>query len=219
MGSRLYLKLVQKRRACRLCPDLANPATVDGGRFDTTEHIGPWSRWQGNLSPKLLVVGQEWADQKTFRRCQGRDDAHNRTNATLLTLIRSIGVAIDPDHDGGQAPVFLTNAVLCLKDGTMQAPVKERWFVNCSPFLKATIDLLKPRVVVSLGWYAYESIRRLYSLEPRPLREAVDEQRPYRLADGVDYFAMYHCGAWVLNRTRPLTAQIRDWERIRRSLV
>src|SRR5688500_3826151 len=94
-----YRRLVLERKAWRLCgPDLGNPAEVAGGRFDEEEHIGPWSRWQGDLQPRLLVIGQDWADRQTFEGCQGRDSASNRTNATLLTLIGSVGISIDPDR-------------------------------------------------------------------------------------------------------------------------
>jgi hypothetical protein len=212
-----YRELIRKRRACALCPDLMNPSAVEGGRFDSEDHIGPWSRWQGHLFPQLLVVGQEWADRETYRQCRGLDDARNTTNRNLLALIRSVGIRIDPDRDGAEAPVFLTNAVLCLKGGGMQAAVKQRWVSNCSPFLKSTIEMLKPHVVVSLGQYAYDSIRGMYGLPLLSLRQAVEQPAPFTLPGGSRYFAMYHCGAWGM-RARPQKAQFQDWQRVNAAL-
>lgn len=55
-----YAELVAARKGCRLCSaiGLTNPCLVDGGRFDS-EHIGPWSRWQGSLAADLMIVGQD----------------------------------------------------------------------------------------------------------------------------------------------------------------
>ena len=159
-----YRALVKARKECGACsPDLKNPAGIEAGAFDS-DHIGPWSRWQGNLNATLLVIGQDWADKKTFLGCKGLDDARNPTNKILIRLLASVGIKIDPDNDGGREPVFLTNAILCLKDGSqggMQAAVKPEWFRNCGErFLKPTIALIHPRVVVTLGEHAYRSVQK-----------------------------------------------------------
>src|SRR4051812_8088117 len=64
-----YLDLVKRGRTCGLCRELTNPAMIEAGRFDAQDHVGSWSRWEGNLSPNLVIVGQEWADQTTFCKC------------------------------------------------------------------------------------------------------------------------------------------------------
>lgn len=112
-----YRALVKARKECGACsPDLKNPAEIEAGAFDS-DHIGPWSRWQGNLNATLLVIGQDWADKEAFLGCKGLDDARNPTNKVLIRLLASVGIKIDPDNDGGRGSVFLTNAILCLKEG------------------------------------------------------------------------------------------------------
>jgi hypothetical protein len=53
----------------------------------------------------------------------------------------------------------------------------------------------------------------------KALRKAVDAPEGIRLA-GSDHlcFAMYHCGARILNIHRPLERQLRDWERVGRAI-
>jgi uracil-DNA glycosylase len=69
----------------------------------------------------------------------------------------------------------MTNAVLCLKHGGMQAKVRPEWFENCgSRFLRPTIDLIAPKVVVSLSESAYRAITAAYGVPPIPFRKAVD---------------------------------------------
>ncbi|MBK7189535.1 MAG: hypothetical protein IPH86_12830 [bacterium] len=115
-----YRDLVTARKACRLCHGLRNPAEVDDGCLDS-DHVGPWSRWQGNLEAPLLVVGQDWGDERYLRKYGGVEGPGNRTNRTLVKLFGTIGIDIgEPGDLRGEDVVFFTNAILCLKEGGLQ---------------------------------------------------------------------------------------------------
>lgn len=212
-----YSQLVRARKACRDCHALVNPSVCEGG--PDSDQIGPWSLWQGNLNAHLLVVGQDWGDTAYFSQHEGRDEAEkSRTNKTLIELLKHIGISIPQPspEDSGQGTLFFTNAVLCLKCGGMQARVQREWFENCGPkFLKPTIDLVRPRVVLSLGARAYSSLVKLYGLQRVRFRGAVETEEGFRLQGGMRLFPMYHCGARVLTTHRRYEQQMRDWEKVR----
>lgn len=212
-----YTALVRARKACRTCPALVNPAACDGGVYDS-DQIGPWSLWQGNLNTELVIVGQDWGDTRYFLMSNGRGSAHNPTNETLAKLLRSIGIDITAPNseDGRSGRCFFTNAVLCLKQGGLQAKVKPKWFMNCgSRFLRPTIDLIAPKAVVSLGEWAYRGIMAAYGVPLIAVRSAVERPDGFLLAGGTPHFPMYHCGARILNTHRPMERQLKDWERVR----
>src|SRR5262249_47413413 len=118
-------------------------------------------------------------------------------------------------HSSGRGALFFTNAILCLKGGGAQSSVQREWFQNCGVrFLRPLIDLVRPMVVVSLGERAYTAVLNSYGLTPAPFRAAVETVEPVQLSDGIVAFAIYHCGARILNTRRPLEAQITDWKRI-----
>lgn len=215
-----YAALVRARQACRTCQGLINPAECGGGIHDS-DQIGPWTLGQGNLRAELLVVGQDWGDTRYFTKNSGRESPRNPTNETLVKLLRSIGIEIagpSPDDAGG-GTVFFTNAVLCLKDGGLQAKVKPDWFKNCGArFLRRTIDLVAPKVVVALGDQAFKAIATAYELPRIKFREAVERSVGFNLAENVSCFPMYHCGARILNTHRPMAQQLKDWERVERAL-
>jgi len=218
MPNQDYADLVARRKACRACAELTNPATVDNGAFDS-DHVGPWSRWQGNLSASLMVVGQDWGDTRYFRRFRGLDDDKNPTNRTLMQLLQGIGIVIGPPSSAGSNDlVFFTNAVLCLKEGGLQGPVRAAWFQNCAPFLRRQVEIIAPRVVATLGEQALRAVRHAFQLPPRSLASSVADSEGEILGGNTRLLAVYHCGVRVLNSHRALDAQIQDWARIGNAL-
>jgi DNA polymerase len=213
-----YQRLVAARRTCNVCRGLANPAAIDGGRYDG-DAIGPWSAWQGNLDAQLMVVGQDYSDVAYFTRNGGVENPRNRTNLNLVTLLASVGIRIgSPGTREGRGTAFFTNAILCLKTGGMQASVSPDWFAQCGHrFLRAQIDLVRPRVVVGLGERAHNAVRRTYGLAPLHIRDAVTMPGD-RLPNGVMSIGVYHCGARVVNAARRLEQQVVDWQRVAAAL-
>jgi DNA polymerase len=196
-----------------------NAANLRDGEFDS-DHIGPWTRWLGDLRARVLVVGQDWGAQRTLANQNGRDVATGYTNRMLRALLASVGIQV-PDVCVTSVPygVFLTNAVLCFKDGGDQAPVRGEWFDTCgSRFLRPQIDLIRPRVVVGLGERAYRTILSAYGRRaPATWRTAVDGPG-VPLDGGPIAFAVYHCskrGQMYRNRD----AQLKDWQRIAAALA
>jgi DNA polymerase len=103
-----------------------------------------------------------------------------------------------------------------LKQGGLQAKVRSEWFANCGfRFLAPTIDLIGPKVVVSLSEWAYRAISAVFGLKRIPFRAAVEFRDGFPLSCGARYFPMYHCGSRILNTHRPLARQLLDWSRLR----
>lgn len=214
---RRYRELVDARKACRLCADvgLVNASAVCAGRFDSAD-IGPWTGSLGDLHARLMVVGQDWGDQRAFVNQAGRDWPTSATNRMLRELLREAGVELPHSGVGDSSGVFLTNAVLCFRteDGC-QGPVQERWFQNCGTrFLRPQIELVAPDAVVCLGQRAYGALMAAYRLpQPKNWRAAVDGEG-VALPGETTAFAVYHCGRRILNSHRKRDQQLADWRRI-----
>lgn len=216
----VYAALVDQRKACQECCGLSNPAQCGGGCFDGQE-IGPWTRWQGDLNASLMIVGQDWGDDKVFIEQEGQDLPKNRTNDVLRKLLHSIDINLgDPGADLTERNgVLLTNAILCLKAGGAQAKVRSDWFRRCgSLFLRPLIDLVNPFVVVCLGQRAYHAVMNAYGLPPQPFRSAVESSDFAHRSSGAAFVPVYHCGARILNTHRNLDAQKGDWRRVQAAL-
>ncbi len=214
-----YNALVEKRKACRLCVGLSNPAEPTLRRFDS-DQIGPWTRLHGDLDAQLLIVGQDWGGVKYYNDNKGLDKLDNPTMCNLEKLLNHIGIHVSVTtyaNDG--RGVFLTNAVLCLKDGGLQAKIEPKWVTNCgSNFLRQQVEIVQPKVVVGLGAFAFHAVLRAFGHPIVELRDAIADTQGCEILDGVRLFAAYHCGKGTINRNRDLKQQSTDWERIQRFL-
>ena len=179
------------------------------------------ARSHGDLDAPLMIVGQDWGDVRYYEAHQGLDDLRNPTMRTLERLLNDSGIpACLTRYDPGARGIFLTNAILCLKQGGLQGDVDSGWFRNCgSRFLRPQIEIVAPRVVVALGARAYEAILRAWSMRPSArLIDAVESPDGVMLPCGSRVLAVYHCGNRVLNMTRGYEEQLRDWMRVERWL-
>ena len=221
---RSYQQLVKQRKQCSLCLELTNPSTGECARFDSNE-IGPWTKWQGSLNADLMVVGQDWGDVAYFISHQGSDQpTGNPTNENLRELLSSIGFSAGtPGNPTSNAKLFFTNLVLCLKQGGLQAAVKQSWFENCGhQFFEPLLQLIKPKAVIALGNHPATAIPRLAGLAAEaklPLSKKV-EASPFHLTSSDSaLFPVFHCGAWGVNRNRKLELQLQDWQKIKQWLT
>ena len=166
-----------------------------------------------------MIVGQDWGGVPYFRKHQELEGPKNTTNETLRELIGLLGIDVGlPGNLARQGVVFFTNAVLCLKDGNLQANVKSEWFENCGPFLRRQVEIVRPRLLVCLGERAFRSLAATFSFEPGKFRDAVEQNEGVMLPTGTRAFARYHCGRRIQNTHRPLAEQRRDWKRLARFL-
>lgn len=212
-----YRRLVEKRKNCHLCLGLSNPSDEPYRQFDS-DHIGPWSLWQGNLNADLLIVGQDWGDTSYFLKWQWRDQPHgNPTNENLQRLLEKIFFRVDRPREEQRQVIFLDNLVLCLKEGGLQGRVDDQWFKNCTTkFFIPLVDVIKPRAVLALGKKTATTILDAYQVKYPKTTTLVTlmHSSPYRLSDATVLFPLFHCGAGSVNRDRSMTEQMSDWENI-----
>jgi uracil-DNA glycosylase family 4 len=216
-----YADLVAARKACRACEGLlTNPAQIVGGAHDG-DRVGPYTRWQGNLDAEVMIIGQDFADIESFERLEGWPGEDVGTNRTLVELLADAGIQIAlPRRGEPEDRLFFTNAVLCLKRGAMGSRVPAACARTCAwLFLRPTIELVRPRAVITLGRVAFEAVLHAYGL-PRSRRflDVVRARRRVDLLGGAALFPMVHPSARV-RATRSLAEQREDWRALGRWLA
>jgi hypothetical protein len=210
-----YLDLVEKRKHCNFCHALKNPSKYP--KYDSAG-IGPWSQWQNGLDAEILVVGQDWGDFKSFEKIRGREEEDNCINKNLQKLFRdALGISLENPASGKKnGRLFFTHSILCLKKRGLSASLEQKYAVDCcSKFLKPLIQCIEPKVVITLGKIAYESIVRSYTMQILPLNEAIESPDGFPIDRRSRLFPVYHCGKRGWNVIRKGDLQLEDWKKIR----
>ena len=114
----------------------------------------------------------------------------------------------------GRQDVFVTNAVICnpqSQGGSNRRPAAAE-LKSCSRWLRATIGLIDPTVVGTLGAVALSALGRI---EPHGLVLGRDRARPRRWF-GRWLVPLYHPSPRVIASHRSLDRQASDWRTLRR---
>ena len=215
-----YAALVAARKACRFCVE-GSPGRIRSCAefvYDPPV-VSLWEQWLGHRNPRLVVVGQDFGNVEYFVRNRGRDAPGNKTNDNLQELLEAAGFAVtDPPQPDIQSPIFLTNSILCLKEGAMSGPIRQSWVAACGErHLTPQLAWLRPPVVVGMGGCGWRAVRQAFGLRCAPLPISRAAGSDWVAGDGTRVFAVGHCGPLGLIN-RPWAQQLRDWRRIGRAL-
>jgi uracil-DNA glycosylase len=187
--TRKKFKLLAKKAAgCRLCPALADQPSI-------------LSSANGNLNAKIVFVAE--APGRFGSGRTGIPFHGDKSGDNFETLLKHIGLT--------RAEVFITNAALCnpLEKGNNRRP-KTSEIKNCSSFLKETLALIGPQVVVTIGSVGLQALNLI--LETRyQLKENVVQ--PLTTPSFI-LFPLYHPSPRVTNWMRPLAQQKKDFKKI-----
>jgi len=177
----LYNQLVAKRREYDYnSADIINPSKLP---ISNDIHLNAWAHWHGNLDADILLIGQDFGDVDYYKKCNGFDDPQNQTNKKLFQLFNQLGIELgESDKPNLNAKLYFTNAVLGAKvgqpstqqkNGGMATPIKSKdWYSDtATKFIKPLIEIINPKVIITMGTTAYNVISIIYQLDKKSLKE------------------------------------------------
>ncbi len=189
----LFDALAAEAAACRRCEAMC-------GRAAVLSHLN------GNVSARVMFIGEAPGRQggdRTRVPFSGDQSGHNFTR-----YIASIKLA--------RTEIFITNSVLCnprKASGANRKPsVAES--LNCAGFLRRQIELIAPRVVVTLGAVALAALSRI-EYHQFTLKESAGRVCRW---NGRLLVPLYHPSPQVLASHRREEAQLRDYAAVARAI-
>ena len=158
------------------------------------------SKLNGSVSAKVLFIG-EAPGRKGADRTR-TPFSGDQSGANFDRFLGSIG--LKREH------IFITSAALCnprSESGANRRPTQKE-LANCSTFLQRTIDIVNPRVIVTLGSVALEALKRIHYHELNLKESAAKVQR---WGDRV-LVPIYHPSPQVLASHRREAEQLKDYQ-------
>ena len=183
-----FLLLEKKAASCRLCPKLADETAI-------------LSSANGSLNASIFFIAE--APGRFGARRTGVPFQGDRSGDNFETLLKHIGLI--------RSEVFITNAVLCnpLIDGNNRRPSAKE-IKNCTSFLKESLDIIRPKVVVTLGTVALNAINQILSTR---FQLSQNVAQSISMPD-FKLFPLYHPSPRVTNWKRPMAQQKKDFSKI-----
>jgi uracil-DNA glycosylase len=183
-----FERLTRQAAECTTCPNMINQSAV----------LGPAN---GSIDSDILFVAE--APGRFGGARTGIPFSGDKSGDNFEELIAHIGLT--------RQDIFVTNAVLCnpLANGNNRRPTAQE-ISNCSSYLESLLELMQPRVVVTLGGVGLEAINRILDTRYK-LAEVIGKPQ---LTERFTLLPLYHPSPRVTHWKRPLSVQKRDFRKI-----
>jgi len=189
----LFQKLVAEAASCTRCPAMCGRSAV-------------LSKLNGSTNARIMFIGEAPGRKGADRtRVPFSGD---QSGANFDRFLGSIGLT--------RAQIFITSAALCnprTDSGANRKPTQKE-LTNCSEFLRRTIELIDPRVIVTLGSVALEALKRIQYHE-LTLKDSAAQIHGWH--DRV-LVPIYHPSPQVLASHRREAAQLQDYQVVARAV-
>jgi uracil-DNA glycosylase len=190
---KLFAELVKDASTCTLCPAMCGRSAV-------------LSELNGSPEARVMFIGEAPGRKGADRtRIPFSGD---QSGANFDRYLNSIQLK--------REQIFITSAALCnpqAESGANRRP-KQKELANCSSFLRRTIALVDPRVIVTLGSVALEALQRIQYHE-LSLKESAARIHSWNERVLVP---IYHPSPQVLASHRREAEQLRDYQVVAKAL-
>ena len=195
-----------------------------------------WTDWINRADSKLMIVGQDWGPYIDMERlhkkyCKSVAAERDRREAWsgivngpesmtkklmtefIVQSAKEMGVGVDETILDS---FFVTNAVLCARKGSNYRGnnnFKPKFCtVNCAAKLKREIEIIKPLVIITLGYWPFYSIAKSYDI---PVYKTLGENLVRYSSDinNIVNISNDNCPIYVLPVYHP-TAQVKKTDQI-----
>lgn len=188
-----------------------------------------WTDWENRVNSNIMIIGQDWGpyqDMKKLNQEYLKEESSKNwrhlieceKSSTKKMLTKYLKVSAELENysleDNFLDSIYITNAILCARKGNSyrgdNIALKESTR-NCSFYLKEQIDIVKPKVIITLGYYPLYSLSLLYSFPiDKTLTKVLEKQKEIRISD-VMIIPLYHPTAQII-KERQLDQYRRIWK-------
>lgn len=183
----MFAELAAEAASCTRCPAMCGRSAV-------------LSTLNGSAGARVMFIGEAPGRKGADRtRVPFSGD---QSGANLDRFLGSINL--------GREEIFITSAALCnprTESGANRKPTQKE-LANCSDFLRRTIELINPRVIVTLGSVALEALKRIQYHELN-LKDSAAKVHSWQ--DRV-LVPIYHPSPQVLASHRREQEQLKDYQ-------
>ena len=219
MKEKEFDDLIEAMSKCRRCMSLRKKSGRDCSLINIYCDVdfgksipSIWTDWYRRLDSSIMVIGQDWgpyADMEklhdsylinpTLENWDGLINSEKSLTKRmlmkyLLESAKNSHTSIDIDN------IFITNAIMCARKGNLYRGENIdllKSTIYCSDYLKRQIDIIKPRVIITLGYYPILSLATMYGFHISHRLSDIIRDMPVIKQDNFVIIPCYHPTAQV----------------------
>lgn len=172
MRSKKFQELIQDMGNCGKCINLKckNKSLINIYKDYDFCIIIPsiWTDWFNRLESDVMIIGQDWgpySDMKKFHELLNKDKSNwkylieSEKSNTKKMLERYIKDSSNSKYSLDK--IYITNVIMCARQGENYRGNNidlKKSTLNCSEYLLRQIKIVKPKVILTLGYYPLLSL-------------------------------------------------------------
>lgn len=145
-----------------------------------------WTDWFNRLESKIMIIGQDWGPYNDMEKLNSLLNEDKSNWKELIELEKSNTKKLLENYIKDSSnnkyslnDIFVTNAIMCARQGDNYRGNNidlKKSTLNCSNFLLRQIEIVKPKVILTLGYYPLMSLSNLMNFEiEKTLKETIKE--------------------------------------------
>lgn len=161
-----------------------------------------WTDWFHRMDSSIMIIGQDWGP---YQEMKALHDKLNYDKSNWKDLIESeksntkklLAYYIEQSSQGTYTldDLFVTNAILCARKGNSYRGDDidlKKSTLNCSKYLLRQLEIVKPKVIVTLGYYPLLSLASIFGFPiSKTLKETIQCYPEIKVCDFV-IIPVYH---------------------------
>jgi DNA polymerase len=193
MKLKQFQKLASEAQSCQKCDSMCGRVAV-------------LSELNGNLNPKVMFIAEAPGRQGGDRT--RKPFSGDKSGANFQQLLDSINLK--------REEIFITNTVLCnprKPSGANRKPSKGE-MKNCADYLKRTVELINPDIIVTLGAVALEALQAIEYHQFTLKREVAQILKWNKRL----LIPLYHPSPQVIASHRRMREQLADFQILKKAI-
>lgn len=190
-----------------------------------------WTDWFNRLDSQIMIIGQDWGpykDMDKFYQLYKQDPTSKNWNNLIeeeksLTkrmleknLVESAKIKEYPFTKEDFSKIFITNSIMCARKGELYREnninLKDST-INCATNLKKQIDIIKPKVIITLGYYPLLSLSKIYNFKiENNLTKTIEKYDCFKLEKFI-IIPIYHPAAQIKKEIQ-LSRYLKIWDNL-----
>ncbi len=227
MKEQKFKELINKLGTCNKCTNLKCKDKSLINIFEDnnfcTNIPSIWTDWLNRLDSKIIIIGQDWGPHNDMKKLNEMLYSDKSNWNELIEFEKSntkklLDYYIDESSSNkyNLNDIFITNAIMCARQGNNYRGNNidlKKSTLNCGEYLLEQIEIVKPKVILTLGYYPLLSLSNTFNFKiDKTLKETILNYPEIKIKNYV-IIPLYHPVAQI-KKAEQLEQYKRIWKYI-----